>query len=45
MIGDGFGAALTQDGNVYNWGENHAGQLGTGDKMTKVTPWLNISLE
>jgi len=24
-IGDGFGMALTNDGNVYSWGENHCG--------------------
>lgn len=39
-IGDGFGLALTQSGNVYSWGENYAGQLGTGDNNTKATPQL-----
>ena len=24
-IGDGFGMALTGQGNVYSWGENHLG--------------------
>ncbi len=44
-IGDGFGMALTQQGNVYSWGENHAGQLGTGDSATKATPQLMQHLD
>ncbi len=27
---DEFSAALTKGGNLYVWGKNHAGQLGTG---------------
>lgn len=37
-IGDGFGLALTREGNVYSWGENQLGQLGSGDNQTKATP-------
>ena len=37
-IGDGFGMAVTKAGCVYSWGENHKGQLGTGDDTTKATP-------
>jgi len=37
-LGDGFGMALTKYGNVYSWGENHVGQIGTGDYVTKSTP-------
>ena len=39
-IGDGFGMAMTKKGNVYNWGVNYCGQLGTGDNITQSTPNL-----
>ena len=44
-IGDGFGMALTQQGNVYSWGENHLGQLGSGDNITKATPQIMQHLD
>jgi len=44
-IGSGFGLALTQEGNVYSWGENHLGQLGSGDNVTKATPQLMQHLD
>jgi len=44
-LGDGFGMALTQQGHIYSWGENHAGQLGTGDNVTKATPQLMSHLD
>ena len=44
-IGDGFGMALTKAGNVYSWGENQCGQLGTGDNATKATPCLMQHLD
>ena len=37
-VGDGYGVAITSDGGAYSWGENHVGQLGTGDYSTKATP-------
>ena len=30
--------ALLEDGSLYSWGKNDAGQLGVGDKMDKNTP-------
>lgn len=37
--------ALTVDGHVYSWGDNHVGQLGTGDNNTKATPQLMQHLD
>lgn len=44
-IGDGFGMALTKKGNVYSWGVNHCGQLGSGDNETQPTPVLMQNLD
>lgn len=37
-IGDKFGVALTIDHQIYSWGENAQGQLGTGDFESLSTP-------
>ena len=31
-------AAITEDGNIYTWGYNGQGQLGTGDNENQVVP-------
>ncbi|HNJ78155.1 MAG TPA: hypothetical protein PKX56_02275, partial [Marmoricola sp.] len=36
--GDGFAAAVGDDGNVYTWGMNGNGQLGDGTMAGKTTP-------
>ena len=36
--GHEFGAALTDDGSLYTWGNNERGQLGTGDDKNSLTP-------
>lgn len=36
--GQEFGAALTEDGSLYTWGNNGRGQLGTGDNENSLTP-------
>jgi len=36
--GDGHVLALTEDGQVWSWGANDAGQLGTGDTKTRIKP-------
>lgn len=36
--------ALSKDGNVFVWGKNQFGQLGTNDTLNRETPWkLNPS--
>ena len=37
-IGSDFGAALTVGGEVFTWGDNPQGQLGTGDFVNCGTP-------
>ena len=39
-IGDGFGMALTEDRDLYTWGTNQDGQLGSGDFQERPTPQL-----
>src|SRR5699024_12610920 len=36
---DFFNLALDQEGNVYSWGYNTFGQLGTGDKSNRYLPY------
>ena len=36
--GDGFTVVLSTDGNVYGWGDNSYGQLGSSDTGNKVNP-------
>ena len=35
--------AVTEDGQVYAWGTNHDGQLGTGDTRMHVSTNLECS--
>ena len=44
-VGDGYGVAVTSDGAAYSWGENHVGQLGTGEYVTKSTPQVMANLD
>ena len=37
-LGDQFGACLTAERNIYTWGINDIGQLGTGDYQDFGTP-------
>ena len=36
--GDGFSAAITEDGSLYTWGENNYGQLGNGTTEKSSEP-------
>lgn len=36
--GDGYSLALKSDGQVYSWGGNALGQLGTGNTTSRSTP-------
>jgi hypothetical protein len=38
--GDLYSLAITIDGNIHAWGNNHAGQLGLGDTINRWTPQL-----
>lgn len=37
-IGNKFGVVLTEDRQIYSWGENNCGQLGSGDFIDRPTP-------
>jgi alpha-tubulin suppressor-like RCC1 family protein len=37
-IGESFGIVLTEDRQMYTWGQNYNGQLGSGDLIDKPTP-------
>ena len=37
-IGDCFGIVLTEDRNLFTWGSNQEGQLGSGDFQNRPTP-------
>jgi alpha-tubulin suppressor-like RCC1 family protein len=37
--------ALSWDGRVYSWGDNHSGQLGHGDLVTRPSPALVEALD
>lgn len=39
-VGDKHSMVLGTDGNVYTWGANDWGQLGTGDNVYRYTPTL-----
>lgn len=38
MCGYAHSLALSDTGNIYAWGANQNGQLGTGSKANLVTP-------
>ena len=38
MCGCAHTLALSDDGELYSWGANSYGQLGTGNKANLVTP-------
>ena len=38
-LGDNFSAAVDSDGNLWVWGGNAYGQLGTGDTENVLTPF------
>ncbi len=42
--GEGFSLALAEDGTVWAWGHNFAGQLGTGDTRDRSTPTMVAEL-
>ncbi len=42
--GEDFSIALKEDGTVWTWGENWAGQLGDGTNTTRLTPVQVIGL-
>lgn len=37
-IGESFGIVMTEDKDLYTWGQNYNGQLGSGDLIDKPTP-------
>ena len=37
-IGDKFGLVMTEERDLYTWGINNNGQLGSGDFIEKPTP-------
>lgn len=37
-IGHNFGIVLSEENNIYTWGVNEKGQLGSGDFEDKPTP-------
>lgn len=39
-LGGFHSMAITQDGELYGWGQNTSGQLGLGDYANKATPFL-----
>ena len=39
-LGCGFINAVDTNNNVYSWGDNYAGQLGTGDDIHRDEPTL-----
>lgn len=39
-IGQSFGMVLTEERNIYTWGINEDGQLGSGDFADRPTPQL-----
>ena len=39
-----WSCALTHSGDVYTWGANHNGQLGTGDSRRRLVPTVLTSL-
>jgi len=39
-IGHHFGMVLTEERNLYTWGDNSMGQLGSGDFIDRPTPQL-----
>jgi len=42
--GCGYITAIDANNNVYGWGDNYAGQLGTGDDIHRDEPTLIKSL-
>ena len=43
-LGGKFGAAVTNKGVIYTWGDNTEGQLGIGDIQSRMTPFPVLSL-
>lgn len=39
-LGGFHSMAITEDGELYGWGQNTSGQLGLGDYANKATPFL-----
>jgi alpha-tubulin suppressor-like RCC1 family protein len=39
-IGESFGIVMTEDKDLYTWGQNYNGQLGSGDLIDKPTPQI-----
>eukprot|EP00958_Prasinococcus_capsulatus_P017762 scaffold2033_cov367-Prasinococcus_capsulatus_cf.AAC.7 len=44
LAGRGFALVLTEDGRVYTWGSNTAGELGQGDMQRSLRPQLVAGL-
>lgn len=44
-LGKNFGTILTDNGDIYVWGHNNAGQLGMGDFQDRPTPMKVPSLK
>ena len=43
-MGCGYITAQDKNNNIYAWGDNYAGQLGTGDDIHRDDPTLVKSL-
>lgn len=39
-VGDKFGIVMTEERQLYTWGSNSNGQLGSGDFTERPTPQL-----
>jgi X-linked retinitis pigmentosa GTPase regulator len=44
-VGNGFGMAIDRSGNIWGWGSNSSGALGTGDQESKAQPFPVIDLQ
>ena len=42
--GPDYNMAVTHGGDMYSWGLNYAGQLGVGDKKSRIVPTLNLPM-
>lgn len=43
-LGCGYLSVADEDGRVFSWGDNYAGQLGTGDDIHREQPCMVQSL-
>lgn len=44
-VGNGFGCCVDSKGNIYSWGHNNHGELGTGDYESRISPKQVLALQ